>query len=422
MYWPKLNNSAGLTSVPARSRAWELTRPLSIWLSGSSRLRMIESSSAAEILFALGRAVFERNDEGKFTVVGKLPVWSQRFHLSKHVERNREDLIKTFSFLDSFLPEAEEMWRRGEGDPLGSGPWIQTDCSGEPCTLQALAIFASKQPFLLLSLPGPEFEQNKITMQRARDQSIAYGRMERQMNDLESRNREVERLGRLKGEFLASMSHELRTPLNAIIGFSTLLGQQKAGSLTDKQARFVGEIGQAAGHLLKVINDILDISKVEAGNIELQPEAFTLGEGLTEVFSVVHPLAIEKGIEIYAGDAAPELLVFADRVRFKQILYNLLSNAIKFTPKDGRVSVGACHSGSGIQITVTDNGPGISLDEQDRIFERFYRSARTDFTEGTGLGLAITKRLVEQHGGRIHVQSAADGGSRFCFTLPSGIS
>ena len=242
------------------------------------------------------------------------------------------------------------------------------------------------------------------------------------MNDLESRNREVERLGRLKGEFLASMSHELRTPLNAIIGFSTLLGQERAGSLNEKQRSFVGEIGQAASHLLSVINDILDISRVEAGRLELQPEAFTLGEGLTEVLSVLHPLAIAKGIEIHAEDAAPDLLVFADRVRFKQVLYNLLSNAIKFTQRDGRVSVTACYSGSEIEISVADNGPGIPLDEQDRIFERFFQGARTGFMEGTGLGLAITKRLVEQHGGRIQVQSAPDRGSRFCFTLPSGIS
>jgi signal transduction histidine kinase len=281
---------------------------------------------------------------------------------------------------------------------------------------------ASNHPFLLLSLPGPEFEQNTTFVQRARDQSIAYGRMERRMNDLESRNVEVERLGRLRGEFLASMSHELRTPLNAIIGFSTLLRQERAGSLNDKQRNFVSEIGQAASHLLSVINDILDLSKLEAGRLELQLEAFTLGEGLTEVLSVLHPLAIAKNITIHREDAPPDLFVFADRVRFKQVLYNLLSNAIKFTPTDGQISVTACYSGSQIEITVADNGPGIPADEQDRIFERFFQGAQTGFMEGTGLGLAISKSLVEQHGGRIEVQSAPNRGSRFCFTLPAGIS
>ena len=383
---------------------------------------MIESSSAAEILSALGLAVFDRSAEGKFAVVGKLPAWSRRFRLAKNVELSREDLIEKFPLLDTFLAEAEEAWRTGQGLPLDSGPWTQSDLSGEACTLQAVAILASKHPFLLLRLPGPEFEHQKTIIQRARDQSIEYGLMERHMSDLAARNSEIERLGRLKGEFLASMSHELRTPLNAIIGFSTLLGQERAGTLNEKQRSFVGEIGQAATHLLNVINDILDISKEEAGRLELQMEAFTLGGELSEVLSILHPLAVAKGIEVQAEGAAPDLHVFADRVRFKQILYNLLSNAIKFTPKDGTVSVSACYSGSEVEISVADNGPGIPLDEQDRIFESFFQGARTGFMEGTGLGLAITKRLIEQHGGRIHVQSAPGHGSLFCFTLPSGIS
>ena len=171
-----------------------------------------------------------------------------------------------------------------------------------------------------------------------------------------------------------------------------------------------------------MINDILDLSREEAGCLELQMEAFTLGGQLSEVLSILHPLAVAKGIQVQAEGAAPDLQVFADRVRFKQILYNLLSNAIKFTPKDGTVTVSACYSGAEIEISVADNGPGIPLDEQNRIFERFFQGARPGFMEGTGLGLAITKRLIEQHGGQIHVQSAPGQGSRFCFTLPSGIS
>ncbi len=382
---------------------------------------MIESSSAAEILNALGLGVFERNADGTFTLVGNLPSWSDRFQLSKAVDLTREGLVETFPFLETFLSEAEEAWATGEGVLLDSGTWVQADPSGVACTLQASAISIASQPFLLLSVPGPQFEENKAFIQRARNRSIAYGRMERQVTDLESRNRDMERLNRLKGEFLASMSHELRTPLNAIIGFSTLLVQEKAGGLNEKQKNFVGEIGQAATHLLKVINDILDISKVEAGRLELQPEAFTLGEGLSEVLSVIHPLAMAKGIEIRAEDAAPDLSLFADPVRFKQVLYNLLSNAIKFSPKGGRVSITAHCSGPEIEITVGDNGPGIPLDEQDRIFERFYQGEKAGFKEGTGLGLAITKRLVEQHGGRILVNSAPGQGSRFSITLPSGI-
>jgi signal transduction histidine kinase len=383
---------------------------------------MIESSSATEILNALGLAIFERNADGTFTLVGKFPAWTYRFGLSKHVDFTREHLIDAFPLLDTFLVEAEEVWEAVPGAPLDSGAWIQSDLSGETCTLQATAISASGQPFLLLNLPGAQFEQDKAIIQRARSQSMAHDRMERRVTNLESRNREVERLNRLKGEFLASMSHELRTPLNAIIGFSTLLVQEKAGSLNDRQKGFVGEIGQAASHLLNVINDILDISKVEAGRLELQPEAFSLGEGLSEVLSVVHPLAIAKGIEIQAEDAPPDLSVFADRVRFKQVLYNLLSNAIKFTPRSGLVSITARSAGPQIEITVSDNGPGIPLEEQELIFERFYQGTKAGFKEGTGLGLAITKRLVEQHGGLIRVDSAPGSGSRFSIKLPSGIS
>jgi signal transduction histidine kinase len=389
---------------------------------------MIESSSAAEILSALGLAVFQRNDDGSFTLVSEPPDWSWRFAFPKLVPLSRQKLTDVFPLLDTFLCDADEFWGTAQNSPLESGPWTQKDAFGQTCTLQASAISPSSQPFLLLGLPGRQFEESRVVLQAARDQAVRHGRMERQVQELaeaktglESRNREIERVNRLKGEFLASMSHELRTPLNAIIGFSTLLVQEKAGNLNDQQKRFVGEIGHAADHLLRVINDILDISRIEAGRLQLQPEAFTLGEGLGEVLSAVEPLAAAKRIEIQAAEAASDLPVFADRVRFKQILFNLLSNAIKFTPKRGRVCVAARSSGEEIEVEVSDNGPGIPLEEQDRIFESFYQVARTGFNEGTGLGLAITSRLIEQHGGRIRVESTPGNGSRFSFTLPSGV-
>jgi len=390
---------------------------------------MIESSNAAEILNALGLAVFERNDDGSFTLVSEPPDWSWRFAFPKLVPLSRQRLTEVFPLLETFLCEADEFWSMTQDALLESGPWTQKDAFGQICTLQASAISPSSQPCLLLSLAGRQFEESRVILQAARDRAIQHSRVERQVReladaktDLESRNREIERVNRLKGEFLSSMSHELRTPLNAIIGFSTLLVQEKAGNLNDQQKRFVGEIGQAANHLLSVINDILDISKIEAGRLQLQPEAFMLGEGLGEILSTVQPLAIAKRIEIQADEAAADLPVFADRVRFKQILYNLLSNAIKFTPKRGRVWVAAHRSDSEIEVEVRDNGPGIPLEEQDQIFERFYQVARTGFNEGTGLGLAITKRLIEQHGGRIRVESAPGNGSRFFFTLPSGMA
>ncbi len=389
---------------------------------------MIERSSAAEILKGLGLAVFECHSGGLFTLLGEPPHWSGRFAFSKYAGLSSAELVEIFPLLETFLPEAGEFWATPQDVPLESGPWMQADAAGLVCTLQASAISAATRPFLLLSMPGERFDEHRAIIQRARSQSLEYGRMERHVRELadqkthlESHNREIERLNRLKDEFLASMSHELRTPLNAIIGFSTLLVQEKAGSLNDRQKSFAGEIGQAANHLLNVINDLLDVSKIEAGRLELHQEAFNLGEGLSEVLAVIQPLARAKGIQIHAEDAGAGLPVYADRVRFKQVLYNLLSNAIKFTRKEGRVSVAARSSGSEIEIEVSDNGAGIPREEQERIFERFYQVAGSGFHEGTGLGLAIAKSLVERHGGRIRVESAPGRGSRFSFTLPSGI-
>jgi signal transduction histidine kinase/DNA-binding response OmpR family regulator len=237
--------------------------------------------------------------------------------------------------------------------------------------------------------------------------------------ELDLRNREVERATQLKSKFLASMSHELRTPLNAIVGFSDLLAEQTAGQLNEKQKRFVGHIKQGSAHLLQLINDILDLSKIEAGQIELRCECFQVGETLPEVLSTIRPLAMAKQIAV-EHKLATDLAVYADRVRFKQILYNLLSNAVKFTPKSGRIDIDCYEEGDAVCISVTDSGIGIRAEDQGLVFEEF-RQVETDSAsaqQGTGLGLAITKRLVEQQGGKISLQSELGKGSRFTVSLP----
>jgi signal transduction histidine kinase/DNA-binding response OmpR family regulator len=239
--------------------------------------------------------------------------------------------------------------------------------------------------------------------------------------ELDLRNREVERATRLKSKFLASMSHELRTPLNAIVGFSDLLAEQTAGALNDKQKRFVNHIKQGSGHLLQLINDILDLSKIEAGQLELRSERFQINDALPEVLSTIRPLAMAKQITVQDTLEA-DLAVYADRVRFKQILYNLLSNAVKFTPKNGRISLECVERGDFISISVTDTGIGIRAEDQGIVFEEFRQveGGKDATLEGTGLGLAITKRLVEQQGGKISLTSELGKGSRFTFTLPAG--
>jgi len=237
--------------------------------------------------------------------------------------------------------------------------------------------------------------------------------------ELSLRNREVERANRLKSEFLASMSHELRTPLNTILGFSELLAEGSAGTLNEKQKRFLTHIQRDAAHLLELINDILDLSKIEAGRMELHLEKFPMAVAAAEVLTSIRPLAASKSLAL-DSDVDTTLMLHADRVRFKEILYNLFSNAIKFTPAGGRVWIETSVSEGSVYVVVGDTGIGIAPEDQAAIFESFRQANATTkgVREGTGLGLAITKRLVEHHGGRIWVESRPDMGSRFFLTLP----
>ena len=233
------------------------------------------------------------------------------------------------------------------------------------------------------------------------------------------RNRETERANRLKSEFLASMSHELRTPLNTILGFSELLAEESSGALNDKQKRFITHIQRDASHLLELINDILDLSKIEAGRLELHIEAFPMAVAVAEVLTSIRPLAAAKSLTL-DSDLDTQLVVHADRVRFKEILYNLFSNAIKFTPSGGRVWIESSREDGSLHLVVGDTGIGISPEDQQPIFESFRQASATTkgVREGTGLGLAITRKLVEHHGGKIWVESELGQGSRFHFTLP----
>ena len=267
-----------------------------------------------------------------------------------------------------------------------------------------------------------------VSQRRAAEEKIRMlnQSLERRSSELASandqlslRNREVERANRLKSEFLASMSHELRTPLNTILGFSELLAEESAGSLNEKQKRFVAHVQRDAHHLLELINDILDLSKIEAGRLELQLESFSMAVAAAEVLTSVRPLAATKGITL-DSDLDTALVLQADRRRFKEILYNLLSNALKFTPQDGRVWVESLLDGDTVRILVGDTGIGISPEDQKAIFESFRQVSPTTkgVREGTGLGLAITRRLLEHHGGKIWVESQPGNGTRFYFTLP----
>jgi signal transduction histidine kinase len=253
-----------------------------------------------------------------------------------------------------------------------------------------------------------------------RDELGDLGSRVNQMNDeLQRLYRELETVSRHKSEFLANMSHELRTPLNAILGFAQVLEKRLFGELNEKQEEYVEDIRSSGDHLLSLINDVLDLSKVEAGQIELELAPFSLREAVERGVVMVRERASKNGV-VLAVEIEPEVHVISgDERRVRQILFNLLSNAVKFTPAGGRIEVSARLVDEEIQLAVADTGPGIPPEDIDRIFEEFQQTdAGAKQREGTGLGLALSKRLVELHGGRIWAESEVGVGSRFVFTLP----
>ncbi len=228
----------------------------------------------------------------------------------------------------------------------------------------------------------------------------------------------LETASRHKSEFLASMSHELRTPLNAVIGFSQVLRQQMFGELNPKQAEYVTDILDSGQHLLSLINDILDLAKVEAGRMDLQPSSFALGVTIENAVAMLRERAAQQGVTIQTQIDPRVDVIEADERKVKQILFNLLSNAVKFTPHGGLITVSTSVAGEEVEIDVMDTGVGIDAANLGRVFDEFEQVGPGRGHEGTGLGLALTKRLVELHGGRIAVRSELGAGSTFSFWLP----
>jgi signal transduction histidine kinase len=239
------------------------------------------------------------------------------------------------------------------------------------------------------------------------------------MNDeLQRVYRELETASRHKSDFLATMSHELRTPLNAIIGFSEVLHEQMFGQLNERQLAYVDDVLEAGRHLLSLINDVLDLAKIEAGRMDLELSRVAISDLLHSAISMHAERASRGGVELALTTEPEEITITADERRVRQIVFNLLSNAVKFTPTDGRVDVSAHLNHSHVEVAVADTGPGIAPDEIESIFEEFEQTADGKQAEGTGLGLPLSRKLVELHGGRLWVESEPGQGSTFRFTLP----
>jgi len=267
--------------------------------------------------------------------------------------------------------------------------------------------------------PG-EFPAETIELLRTfATQSALAIQNARLFHEIADKSRQLEAASRHKSEFLANMSHELRTPLNAVIGFSEVLLQRMFGELNDKQDEYLKDIYASGQHLLSLINDILDLSKIEAGRMELAPAPFHLPSALENAVTLVKERAARHGIalELHIDPALGE--VTGDERKIKQILLNLLSNAVKFTPEGGRISLKAGRRDSAVEISVTDTGIGIAPEDQAAIFEEFRQVGSDERKrEGTGLGLTLAKKFVELHGGRLWVESEPGRGSTFTFTLP----
>ena len=251
-----------------------------------------------------------------------------------------------------------------------------------------------------------------------------YGSLERKVEErtqeLNEKSRQLEVANRHKSEFLASMSHELRTPLNAIIGFSEALLERIFGEMNPKQEDYLKDIHESGRHLLSLINDILDLSKVEAGRMELDPTPFHLPKLLESALALVRERAMRHDIRLTMV-VAPEVgEIVADERKVKQIVLNLLSNAVKFTPDGGSVTLTVRHRDDAIEVMVSDTGVGIADEDQVAVFEEFRQVGRDYLSkhEGTGLGLALARRFVELHGGHISVASTPGQGTTFIFTLP----
>src|SRR5262249_11568423 len=242
----------------------------------------------------------------------------------------------------------------------------------------------------------------------------------RLFHEIEDKSRQLEAASRHKSEFLANMSHELRTPLNAIIGFSEVLAERMFGELNEKQDEYLKDIYSSGQHLLSLINDILDLSKIEAGRMELEVSDFDLPAAIDNALILVRERASRHGIRLGSAIDDRVGMIRGDERKVKQVLLNLLSNALKFTPEGGRIDVRATMNNGMAEISVADTGVGIAPEDQEAIFEEFRQVGTADKkVEGTGLGLALSRKFIELHGGRIWVKSQSGEGSTFSFTLPA---
>jgi two-component system, NtrC family, sensor kinase len=311
-----------------------------------------------------------------------------------HVRDRRDDPELKYGALSENFPNTLSVPLLRSGVPLGA----------ITVTRAEIGLFSDRQIALL---------------QTFADQAVIAIENVNLFRETVDKSRQLEVASQHKSEFLANMSHELRTPLNAIIGFSEVLAEKMFGDVNDKQAEYLHDILESGRHLLSLINDILDLSKVEAGRMELEQAEFDLPQAIENALTLVRERALRRGIALHHAIDQRVAEIRADERKVKQVLLNLLSNAIKFTPEGGRIEVRAVSTDGMIEVSVADTGIGIAPEDQETVFEEFRQAGTADKkAEGTGLGLALSRKFIELHGGQIRVTSQVGVGSTFTFTLP----
>jgi len=407
-----------LTTAPLRSRLG--SSACGVWDGTLDQDRMAEQRAEVrgeqrfqELLEAAPDGIMQVDAEGRIVllnrVVERLFGYSRQELLGQPVE-----VLVPAAQRDKHMAHRDRYRERPATRPMGAALQLEgmrKDGSSFPVEI-SLSPAQSGEGFVVTAIIR-DVTERKLAEDRLRAVQEQY------TSELERQNREIERANQLKSEFLASMSHELRTPLHTIIGFSELLGEELEGPLNEKQKRFLNHIHKDSLHLLELINDILDLSKIESGRLDLRLQPFDFSAVVEESVSAVRGPILAKNIHAVMQVDVPEA-VEADRLRVKQILVNLLSNAVKFTPEGGRVSLQARIDRGMVVTKVTDTGIGIRKEDHEAIFDKFYQTGTTTkgVREGTGLGLAITRHLVERHGGTIEVVSQPGKGSAFTFTIP----
>jgi PAS domain S-box-containing protein len=373
-----------------------------------------------QLLEAAPDAIIEVDRDGKIALLNKVTEQLFGYQRAELVGQPVEILIP-LEVRAGHGQHRKSYWEQPSRRPMGTGLKLEgqrKDGSTFPVEI-SLSPVEFEDSFRVSAIIRDVSERQRADEQLKAIQSAYTAELAAKNHELEIRNEEVERANKLKSEFLSGMSHELRTPLHTIIGFAELLLEGMQGALNDKQERFLGFIHRDSQHLLALINDVLDLSKIESGKLELQQDVFPLMDALEETISSIRPRGTAKSIEIEI-QGPTQVDIYADRLRFKQILYNLLSNAVKFTPENGQVLVDVSIDGHAASICVSDTGIGIPASEHNSVFDKFYQVGQKQAggQEGTGLGLAITKRLVEEHGGSITLESEPGKGARFTFTIP----